>query len=232
MSLLSIISGTDEGAAVLCGVTAPTSIVGSTDPNAPLFLRLAQQEGRELARRHDWQRIKVDYTFASLAAEAQTALPSDYERLLPQPELWNRSLALRYAGPTSDLDWGRLKGLNVSAATPGYWRLFGDLLAITPAPAAGNTLSLPYVSKNWVAGSKSAFTLDTDTVLIPERLMTLGIVWRWKKSKGFDYAEDMSTYEREVERACARDAGLGVMILSKARMDDGGDTTWPGVIVP
>lgn len=235
MSLLSIISGEDEGAAVLCGLTPPTAIFGSTDPNIPILLRLAQQEGRELVRRHDWQALKVDYTVASIAAELQTALPADYQRLLPYPELWNRSLVLRYTGPTDDITWGRLKALNVNSSI-GNWRLIGGALAITPTPAAGQTLALPYISKNWARSSlgapQSRFSVDTDTTVLPESLFTLGIVWRWKKSKGFDYAEDMVTYERELERACSRDRGLGVITVGRAPRSDIGDSaSWPGTIV-
>lgn len=232
MSLLSIIAGEDEGAAVLCGLTPPTAIIGSTDPNVPVLLRLAQQEGRELSRRHDWQALKVDYTVPSLATEAQTALPADYQRLLPYPELWNRSLGLRYTGPTDDVTWGRLKAFNVNSGV-GNWRLIGGLLQITPAPAAGQTLALPYISKNWARSSlgvaQSRFLADTDTTVLPESLITLGVVWRWKKTKGFDYAEDMVTYERELERACSRDRGLGVVTVGRAPPQDG--SSWPGTII-
>jgi hypothetical protein len=232
MSLLSIINGDEEGAAVLCGLTPPSTIFGSTDPNVPLLLRLAQQEGRELSRRHDWQALKVDYTVPTVATELQTAFPADFHRLLPYPELWNRSLALQYSGPTDDTTWGRLKALNINSGI-GSWRLIGNQLAITPNPVAGQTLAFPYISKNWARSSlgaaQSRFSADTDTAVLPESLFTLGIVWRWKKSKGFDYAEDMATYEREVERACSRDRGLGVIQVGKPRPPE--PATWPGTII-
>ena len=70
MSLLTILTDTEEGAAVLCGLPNPSSIVGSTDPNAPLLLRLANQEGRELSRRHDWQALMTDYTGRDLEGDS------------------------------------------------------------------------------------------------------------------------------------------------------------------
>lgn len=236
MSLLSIISGTDHGAAVLCGLPAPQNIINSLDPNTRLLLRLAQQEGRELARRHDWQALKVDYTFASTASEQQPAFPADFDRLLPQGELWDRTANLRYAGPVDDMTWGRLKGAAVNVAVPGYWRLLGGRLYLLPAPPAGHTLALPYMSSNWAESNngtpKDSFTADTDKARIPERLIALGIVWRFKRAKGLDYADDMATYEREVERATARDRGLGPLILGKPRRDLMPPYTWPGTIIP
>jgi hypothetical protein len=209
MSLLTIITDAEQGAATLCGLPSPTTVIGSTDPNVPLLLRLANQEGRELARRHDWQALTVDYTVTTLAAELQTALPSDYDRLpVMGVELWNRTTGQPYTGPTGLRTWGRIKGLGITSGSPGWWRLLGGALYITPAPTAGQTLAFPYISKNWVSSSKDHFTLDADTTLIPERLITLGIVWRYKANKGRDYAEDMASYEREVERACSRDRGL------------------------
>lgn len=234
MSLLTIISNPEYGAAIKCGLPPPTSIAGSSDPNAPILLALANEEGRELARRHDWQGITVDYTVASLAAELQTALPSDYERLLPYPELWNRTSSQKYSGPTDVRTWGQIKGTGVTTGAPGWWRLLGGALYITPAPSAGDTLAFPYVSKNWVlpesGSNKDHFTIDTDTALIPERLIALGIVWRYKMSKGFDYAEHMATYEREVERAASRDRGLGA--ISPQGSNRGVNATWPGTVVP
>src|SRR5262245_22386185 len=118
MSLLEVISDESFGAAIRCGVSPPSSIVGSSDPNAPLFLALANQVGREIAKRHDWQKLKVDFTFTSLATEAQTALPDAFDRFLPYAELWNRSMSQPYAGPTDDTAWGRIKGMNYTAVAP------------------------------------------------------------------------------------------------------------------
>src|SRR4051812_26282661 len=109
MSLLTIVSDPAKGVAPRCGLTAPASLFGSGDPNAPLLIALAQEEGEELARRHDWQALKIDYTVPTVGAETQTPFPADFDRLLPTGEWWNRSVGLKYEGPTSDTDWGRIK---------------------------------------------------------------------------------------------------------------------------
>lgn len=234
MSLLSIITDPEEGAAVLCNLPNPTSVINSTDPNIPLLLRLANQEGKDLSRRHDWQNLQVDYTVVSLGAELQTALPADFDHFLSNPELWNRSTNQKYWGPTSAREWGQLKAAGITAGSPGWWRLIGNALYITPAPTAGQTLAIPYQSINWCESSsgtdQSRWQADTDTARIPERLITLGIVWRWKKSRGLDYAEDLATYEREVERACSRDRGPNILRLRRGRIDDIPPPSWPGSI--
>ncbi len=239
MSLLDIV----QDAAVLCNLPAPTSVISSSDPNVPLLLRLANQEGRELSRRHDWQALLVDFTQTSVATEKQTALPTDYDRLTAYPEVWNRSLGLPYNGPTSPRTWGTLKGLAVTSAQPGWWRLtsssvspFGPTIEITPAPTAGETLAFYYLTNTWCRSSafvdQDSWESDTDEALIPDRLITLGMVWRYKQAKGLDYAENMSTYEREVERACSRDKGAGVIRPRSTVRDDLPPYSWTGTVTP
>ena len=200
MSLLEIVTDPVMGAAVLCGIANPTSAISTTDPNVPMLLRLANQEGRSLSRRHDWQNLVVAHTQTALAAQAQTAFPADFDRLMPYPEIWNRTNNMMYAGPTSPRARQQLLSASITAGSPGWWWIQGNVLQIYPDPTAGDTLAFDYVSKYWVNGMTAAsFTADADTADIPEHLICLGVVWRYKKSKGFDYAEDMSTYEREVE---------------------------------
>ena len=47
--------------------------------------------------------------------------------------------------------------------------------------------------------------MDDDYPLLDSNLITLGVIWRWKKSKGLEYAEDFDTYEAAVSDAMARD---------------------------
>ncbi len=235
-----------QEAAVLCNLPQPTSIVNSTDPNTPILFALANQEGRELSRRHDWKILTLpDFTFTSVAAEEQTAFPAGFERLLPNPELWNQSSSQRYTGPVSVREWQELQSMPITAGSPGWWRLgwettapYGPTIFITPAPTAGETIAIPYintdfsVASNLITGGSDAWHADTDVGLLPENVMVLGIIWRYKKTKGLDYAEDMATYEREVERACTRDRGANALKLRKYRADDFLWPTWPGTVVP
>lgn len=237
-NLLEIISGDEFGTATKCGIAPPAKLFSSTDPNAPLLIAVANEEGRELARRHNWQALKVDYTVLTIADEMQTALPADYDRLVPDAELWNQTRGERYCFPTADDTWSRLKGRGVAVAAPGYARLIGGGLQITPAPVAGETLSFPYISKNWAVSDtgtqKRKFEVDTDIARLPADLMSLGIVWRWKKQRGFDYAEDMATYERALEMATSRDRGIGLggtgVIEVGKSVDECGTATWPGTV--
>lgn len=218
MSLLTLI----QEVAGSLNLPVPSAVVGNTDPDAILFLNLAKREGRELARRHDWQKMVVEHTQTTLATVAQTALPTAYDHFVPDVEIWNRTNNTKYTGPVSAYDWVRLN-TGISGGVSGWWRLIGGALNIYPAPTAGETIAFEYVSKNWCQSSglvgQATWVADSDTGIISEELMALGVTWRWLRAKGMDYAEDMATYEREVERAAARDRGLRVMAIGKTNAD-------------
>lgn len=225
MTLLTTV----QKAARKLNIAVPSTVIGNADLNVALLLELAQEEGDELSRRHEWQAITVEKTQATLAAVIQTALPSDYDRLVFNAEIWNRTLSLKYAGPTSARTWQQLQ-VSQTAGIVGWWRLRGGALLLFPAPTAGQTIAYEYVSKNWCESSggtdQSAWAADTDVGLIPERLMTLGIIWRWRAAKSLAYAEEMATYEREVERATARDRGAGTLMAPMS--NDYDDPPTPG----
>lgn len=219
MSLLTIIT---EVAGSL-NLIQPSSVIGNTDPDAVLFLNLAKREGRELARRHDWQKLVVEHTQTTVATVAQTALPGNFDHLVPDVEIWNRSTDQKYSGPVSSSEWVRLN-TGISGGVAGWWRLIGGALNIYPAPTASQTIAFEYVSKYWCESSggtdQVTWAADTDVALISEDLIALGVTWRWLRAKGMDYAEEMATYERELEKAAARDRGLRMVAIGKARTDN------------
>lgn len=234
MSLLTIATN----AARALNISIPTTVIGNTDLNAALLLRLAQEEGEELCRRHDWQALTTEKTFTTLAATLQPALPADFDHMLYDGELWNRTQSLRYVPRTSSRDWQTLQ-VTTASGIIGFWRLWRGGLYIYPAPTAGETAAYEYQSNYFVdiaaGGSpKATWTIDTDVGLIPERLMTLGIIWRWKQIKGMAYAEELATYERELERAAARDRGAGIVQMPNTDAADDYPPTpgWPGTITP
>jgi len=230
MALIDII----QNAASQLGLRQPSAVVGSTDLTAQILLRFANQEGKELAKYHDWQDLIVSKSHTSLATSVQTgALGTDYNRLIRGAEIWNTSLNQRYEGPTPSRTWLRLQQ-GVTGGVTGWWRLMRGDLYIYPAPTAGQTITFEYISKNWCESAggtgQSEFMADTDVAIIPEDIITLGIVWRYRHSRGFaQYAEDMATYEREKEKAASRDRGVG-RITPNSRNDGPIDPIFNGTV--
>lgn len=212
MTLLTIV----QEAASELGLRQPDSVAGSTDLTAQILYRLANQVGKHLMRYHDWQALIVQKTFTSLATQVQTnALPpNDYDRMIYNAEVWNRTSLQRFAGPTPQRYWAELANGTLTSAAPGFWRIIGDQLNILPVMTAGQTIAFEYISKRFCTAAdatpQSSFMADTDIALIDDELFVLEMVWRFRKSRGFaQYAEDMETAEREKEKRAARDRGTG-----------------------
>jgi hypothetical protein len=237
MTCLSLI----QEAAEEVGVNQPTAAIGSGDPNARMLLRLAQRAGENIAKRHDWSKLIVEHTFTSTATQAQAdAFPAaSYDRMNFMSDVWDRSRNLRYIGPSHIKDWQWLQNGAVAGASGviGYWRVLGGQLNLFPAPPAGNTLALEYITKLWATDScgtartSGRFEADDDLALVPERLIALEVIWRWQKRYGLDYAESMSDAERAIELDASRDNPQNVIAVGKGRDVSTQASTWPGVIV-
>lgn len=230
MSILTIIQQ-------VCGrtnVPVPQTVLGNTDTKILQMLRLLEEEGTDLSKRGDWEGITFEATHTSLAAEDQGALTSiatNGFRHIKNGTLWDRTNKLPILGPFNDQEWQARKAM--TTAWPRYhYRIRGGKWLITPTPTAGYTWAFEYVSKNWILGIdgttyKQYATLDTDTVLLQEDLVLMGLRWRWKKEKGFDYAEDFETYEKQVKTDLSRDGGKPTL-----HMDGGQRGAQPGIWVP
>lgn len=214
---------------------SPATVYGSSDAQVVQIKALLEEVGIDLSGRGAWQEITFQATHTTLAAEdqgAMTAIATNGFRYVKNQTIWDRTLRLPVLGPMSPQEWQSLKALVVNG--PRYrFRIRGGKLLVNPVPTAGNTWAFEYVSYNWILGAdgttyKQFFTLDTDTVLLPDFIVLQGLRWAWKREKGLDYAEDFRTYELMVKDALGRDGGKPVI-----RMDeDGWNGPKPGIWVP
>jgi hypothetical protein len=188
----------------------PNVVANSTDPQVRQLFRLANVEGRNLAKRHNWQVLTSEHTFTTTATAVQltaSALPTDFNWIIPET-MWNRSSRRRVYGPIDNQEWQGIKGSSVNSVDPAF-RIKGNTILLTPNPTTGHSIYYEYVSKNWCQSSggtaQAAWAADTDTGRLDEFLMTLGIVWRFRKAKKLNFADEFAVYEREVTDAIIRD---------------------------
>ena len=201
----------------------PATVYGTTDPQVQQVMALLEEEGNDLALRGSWQGITFEATLSTLAAEDQGAIAtiaSNGFRYIKNQTIWDRTNRLPVLGPLDGQDWQAIKALQVSG--PRYQhRIRGGKLLVNPTPTAALDWRFEYVSPNWILGAdgttyKQYFTLDTDTLLLPDTLLLMGLRWRWLREKGMDYAELFRTYEMQVKDALGRDGGKGVLHMDSA----------------
>jgi hypothetical protein len=217
MSLLSII----QSAADRLGLTRPSTVTSSTDPIVITLLGLAQAEGKALYDRHTWQVLQTEYTFSTAASTASYALPSAFDSII-KGTVFNRTRRRRMVGDLSPEQWQETQASLVTMVNPAF-RIRGSLFYISPTPTAIETVAYEYMSKNWCQSSgltgQAAWAADTDTGILSEELMTLGIIWRFKSAKSLDYAEAMNDYEIAVNKAIFKDGARVTIDTSNCRGD-------------
>lgn len=210
----------------------PTTVNGTTDTQVAQVMALLEEEGNDLSARGSWEALTLEASHTTLAIEDQGAIAtiaSNGFRNIVNQTIWDRTSRLPVAGPMSGQDWQALKA--VLATGPRYrYRIRGGKLLVNPAPPAGDSWYFEYVSQYWILNGttyKQYFTLDTDTILLPETLVLMGLRWRWLREKGFDYAELFRTYEMQVSDALGRDGAKEVLT-----MDNNSTGPRPGIWVP
>ena len=241
MSLIDII----QGAARRVNYPQPTVAMGTTDPNIALLIDCAQDSGDDAVERVDWQALKLQTPF-SFMGDGETAafpLPVGFQRLSPSDVfVSNLYPTWKLPGPVAEGDLVRLKALPM-AIPVHVWRQVGAASAGTgmiipmieffPVLGAGEVVTFVYAQGLWITNSMGAqytnpvWCADSDLSLIPERLIRLGAIWRWKRRKSFDYSEEMSDYEGALDRLGGQEDTAAVVSMAD---DIGVVDTWPGII--
>ncbi len=217
MTLLSVV----QSAADRLGLTRPSTVISSPDENAKILLGMAQEEGKSLADRYTWQALQTEYTFSTSNGTASYALPSGFDSLI-KDTVFNRTSRRRMLGDLSPDQWQQTQASLVTMVNPAF-RIRGSLFYISPTPTSTETIAYEYVTKNWCQSSggtgQSEWAADTDVALLDEELMKLGVIWRFRAKKGFDYAEDMNTYEIAVNKAILKDGARVTIDTSGCEKD-------------
>jgi len=233
MSFLTLI----QDAMALSGLDEPSIAYASTDPTVTLFKKLSLVEGDALSRRFDWRQMKKLGALAGDGSSTVFTLPTDFDRLATGLPIWIDESPQLPLQMVNDDEMLRYKVAQTDPVNP-VWRLIGNSIEFYPAPDSGDNIKLEYRTKYWIVDEtettrKARWTADTDLAVLPERLMTLGLVWRFKQAKGFDYAEDFRTYQIEVEKAGASDNGRQTIRLRSDFFGDYADApaSDPRVIV-
>lgn len=228
MTLLTMV----RSAAAKIGIPRPNVVATATDATALQLLEFAQQEGDELARYGDWKILRKEKTFTTVAAETQTdtPIPTDWAGFVDET-LWNRSARRPLYGPIDPAQWQAFKAQSTFPVIDGF-TIRGTSWLMQPTPTAGQTIAYEYRSTNWCQSAggtgQSAWALDNDTGILSERLMGLGLIWRYKQGRGLEWQTDFDKYMFEIHSALAKDMPHKIIDLK----DGGPPQRIPGVSIP
>lgn len=217
MSLLTIC----QNAAREIGFPVPNSVVTNTaDKSAQQFYRFANRTGESMSKEKRWSDLLEEHTFPLVTATQTYALPADFRYLIPETT-WNRDDQRPVKNPLSSQEWAFYKGWQTLTGINLRARIKNSLFEFEQAIAAtdnGKTIAFEYVSKYWATDSggtaKANFSADSDLTLLDEEIITLGVIYRFKRSKGLDWVGDFQEYQSELSAVKGYDGGSKVISLS------------------
>lgn len=193
---------------------------------------LINEVAQDVAKYQDWQALIRWALITGDGGAEEFTLPNDYDRMLVRSDMRDgQSWAWGYSRYT-DINAFLASRQSGFTGTPGGWMIFADRIQFSPAPTNGATASYPYITSKWARASdgtlKSAFDADTDTFLLPERLLTLGLVWRWREQKKLDATGDQEAFIKALDEYAGKDKGSRIYRSNSRRYLAGTYPAWPG----
>lgn len=201
-----------DSAAIRTVGSAPAAVMTSNDQIAIEMRDLANDVAVEIAESAEW---RILTKVAEMSGPAMNhPVPDDYERMLTAQGVQDKTTWFWGYYPFASVsEYMMAVNGNLPLISPGGWILLGGEFKFYPMPTGPATF--PYISKNIIRGPdnalKPAFTDDQDKFLISDRLLTLGLIWRWKAQKGLDYSEDMAVYQEALAHDQTKDKGARML---------------------
>lgn len=213
----------------------PEAVFSSTEREHFELQVLANTTGLHIAKDYEWQALKAVATLTGDGTKPAFDLPDDYDRMLKEAELRSSRYVTPLTPITASDQWLDME-IRQFNQVAGMWTMFGGQIHIRPAPAAGEEVKFFYMTRLWAnddQGSlKDGFSKDTDTFRLPESLLELCMIWKWRAQKGLPYAQDQDNYEDAKEKLQSTDKGSRIIAVGRPGRFRGATTAYPISIVP
>lgn len=225
MNILQIV----QAATLSIDVDRPQVLFTSTDRTALELIDTVNTAALQILDEYDWQRLIRTATITGDGVLTAFPLPDDYSRMVKDASLVGPNWRFYPAQQMQDFNhWLELMDYPV-ATWEQRWMVFGGNLNIMPIMPLNTPLSYGYISTSIVGGPDlRTFTTDDDTFVLDDELLRLGIIWNWKKSKGYDFSAELAQYQQRMEMQRFRDVGSRQTLITGGRR---GRYTIPGAFV-
>lgn len=232
---MTVLAAMQSAAVRLIG-RKPSTFFGASQTFELEMCDLVNEVARDVAKYQDWQALTTVASIIGDGVLTEFDLPSDYDRMLQGGSVQDTaSWAHGYHayGSIDAFTYDEARDFN---GLPGGWIIYGNTLRFSPAPNTGATIRFPYITRNFALSESTApqdgFTTDTDSFRLPERLLTLGLVWRWRENKKLDATGDQEAFIKALDEYAAKDAGPVVIARNSRRFFHGTHTAWPWLLGP
>ncbi|HET7413887.1 MAG TPA: hypothetical protein VFJ18_14620 [Pararhizobium sp.] len=190
--------------ALRCAVPLPNSWVASNTRIHVEIKSILAVTIDELLERLDWpEPIRTDYAITGTGVAAYD-LPDDFKRLaMERGAVYETDTLKRCTAVGKQAIWTQLTNA-AQAGAVRYYRVTGDeedgyQIEFYPALTTSDSVSVAYISKNWLTNDEGTKTdvwdSETNTLLLPRRAVELGCIWRYRQQKGLPWEDSIAEYE-------------------------------------
>lgn len=224
---MAILSALQSAAIRLVG-RKPSTFFGSSQQFEIELCDLINEVAQDIAKYQDWQALVKVATINGDGSNVEIALPADYDRQLINSDIQQSTNWVWGYYHITDINEFLFRRNSGWQPYPGGWIIYGNVLHFSPAATGAS--EYPYISNAWAhpvggAADKTAFDADTDEFILPERLLTLGLVWRWRENKKLDFTGDMEAFTKALDEYGAKDRGSSIIRFGNRRR-------WPNASLP
>lgn len=202
------------------------SMFGVDDINEVLsrqMLAALNSAGNELLLYYPWEQFHGEFIVQPIPDVGAYDLPPDWSYFIDQTQ-WDRTNHWPLLGPKSPQEWAWLKGGLLASFPRMRYRVMDNKFQLWPVPTVGSlfTLSMEYVSCNWVMGAnppspgvpnQDMVIADGDQVQYHPWLMVKYTKLKWLQLKGFDSTAASSDFQRMYDSLKGKDVGAQVLSL-------------------
>lgn len=217
---MSFLTAAQQATAILVK-RRPPSFFSSSGEMESQICAIANDFIRDLVKGKDWRVLTKLQTMVGDGIVAGFDMPEDYDHMPKGMMVHNKDWLTWTYTPAKTLDEWLYYINGQPLPAPGAWIILGGQMQFSPPVAAGTTAQFYYISKNIVRNdqgvAQAEFSADSDTMLLDEKLLTLGLIWRWKAIDGLDYAEDLRNYEIYLSNISGDDKGSTIGVNAGGR---------------
>lgn len=191
------------------GLGTETAYVTASSDSVLRLVNLANRSARTICV-YPWQALRKTYTF-TLTTETEYDLPDDYRAFIPDSGYVQSTLNNIDMRPTPE-EWGYLQSVGGSTGPTYKFRILGDKIVVY-GPTSGDQVRLEYLTDYPVLATdgttkKKLFSADTDTWLLDDDLLTMHILYNYKRLIGLpDWQVDLANYKSYERTMKGQEAG-------------------------
>ena len=186
------------------------TLTGSTDPDEKQLLGIANRVVREIRDYYPWPALRKTVTIGLTPEQKLYDLPAGFRRLIAD-SVWELDGTRAVEWPTPNGRWYRYKFSTDTAGPTVRIRQLGNQIEVE-GNSSEQEIALEFLSGQAVLGptglEKSLFDDDTDTFLLSDRILELGIQAHWAETKMLPQAQRwMANYMQARTQAIAQEEG-------------------------